>query len=160
MINRLLIREGLDPAEIEIIRDGPFAAFDISTSERTIYLCEENFFDFHHAELEMESSILHEIQHIKFHDNFIAFCLTRLLDQTFFFAIWRWNNWLKDWQHFRERRADLFSGLIDKTYAQARVHLFQSYLARFGDYQSETHPSIKERYLYMQDLCDRMGLNP
>src|SRR5581483_7289334 len=122
---------------ITIIRDRSPHGHDIFALQNTLVVDEERFNHNYAQDHQVHAIIWHEIMHILHEDDLIMRCLSVLRhtaintsDHTGWLRTWgekvkahyseeKWKRALVPWCMFRERRADLLSGLANQSNAQA-----------------------------------------
>lgn len=133
---------------------------------------------------EVDAGLLHEMAHLRFDDDFVTFCMYKLKNSIARYGttdqrmLWKvvsaiknkvnnatsfdeagWQSFTKRWYHFRERRADIFSGLIDIKYAQAWVAFWKKFKQGIlvETVHNDDHPSAMVRHEYMNRLTNEMA---
>jgi hypothetical protein len=109
----------------------------------------------------MHATILHEMQHLIYQDLYVGYCLETLKAQAMErcpdFDLAQYNELMRQWYLFREKRADLMAGCTHPTCAKAMAEFWQSYIERYGDNDGAgTHPKPSDRLAYCQALESQM----
>lgn len=167
------------PRSIEIIRDNSPDFADMGTLRSLMLVDETHFNKIHPQEDQAIAKIWHEVMHLYHDDSFIQFCLKDLKNKAISSSSYvNWFNlgWFGDfikkvrerfnlnkweithnkWRLFRERRADMLSGLISPQIANAWVTIWKNYMINYVDCSDGDHPLAAERLAYMTKLRDEM----
>lgn len=111
-----------------------------------------------------EAVLWHEMQHLKFEDTFIGFCINELYKKYEKYAshlydelAWNsltlaWNALIHRWGHFIERRADILGALANPSLIQARRQSLQYIMHNFDNSCDSDHPSIASRCAMIAQL--------
>jgi hypothetical protein len=155
---------------IKVVRDHSPTGSDIVALQNTLVVDEERFTRNYPEDSQIQAIIWHEITHIMHEDDLIMRALAVLRDtalNTSSYSGWlrTWGDKVKDkfnesqyqsslvpWYHFRERRADLLSGLADKANAAALAQAFKRFSSVATEKHDNLHPTMATRVAYLNKL--------
>jgi hypothetical protein len=166
---------------IEVIPDESHDEYvsEAETFRSLMIINEQRFNKLHTDDDQAVAKLWHEVIHLYNDDVFTDFCLRTLKSKVedgssyinWFNLGWfgdfikkvrecfnetKWHITYRKWLLFRERRADMLSGLISPEMAQAWVAMLKNYVANCRDCDDGEHPSGIERLAYMTKLRDEL----
>lgn len=98
-------------------------------------------------DLQAQAAFLHELVHLKFDDCLVSNCLRpKLIDHP------QKEKFLRDWNHFVEMRADIYSALLDMKYAYA--HYLN--MLKTNEPATEWHPASQDRAVLNLEIYQKM----
>lgn len=126
---------------------------DIYAARSSIMIREQQFDVLYPYEEFKEATLWHEMQHLKFEDTFIGFCINQLYNKhaARVYNVPAWNKLVHRWDHFIERRADILGALAQPSLIKARAESLK-YLTCCDTSADAGHPSIESRYAMMAQL--------
>ena len=155
--NKLLKQHSIDPSTIDLFYDDKIYTMASLPKALFINRCMEQKKD-----LEIECSILHEIQHLLFEDTVIEMCMRDFLSSGSA-SPKNGDDFLTQWSHFREKRADILASLSSIEHAQAHYEFFLSQSSNYPagpNYpcHAERTATLKDVYLNMQDCYTKASI--
>lgn len=137
---------------------------DAATDQYTTLICPEELLSTHANQLEIESTIAHELMHIVHEDDLNVYCLNQIYaekEKSCAIPKKKFARIKGEWERLQEERADLLAGAITIEYAQASAEQFKRNIpARERLKPTDTHPTQRERAKYMGTLIDVMAHQP
>lgn len=155
---------------ITIARDHSPQGSDIVAMQNALIVDEERFNRIYTKDEHVQAILWHEMNHILHEDELVVRSLSVLRDLAInrsdysgWLGKWadkimphyseeKWQSSIYPWYKFRERRADLLSGLADKANACALVEVFERFGRCCAERDDHLHPSMSERLAYMSKL--------
>lgn len=160
---------------ITVVRDHSPTGSDIIALQNTLIVDEERFNRNYPHDNHIQAIIWHEIMHIIHEDDLIMRCLAVLRDTALnssnysgWLRTWgdkvkshfneaQWQAAVVPWYQFRERRADLLSGLAHRANAPALIEVFKRFNSFATEKNDNLHPSMATRHSYMAQLESQLA---
>ena len=133
---------------------------DAASDEFAILIDPDVLLATHATSEEIQETIAHEIMHIIHEDDFNVFCFDTMYKKRkkrLSLSRKKFTKAKHRWERVQEKRADILSGLVDITYAQAnRNHFYRTMPTTHDRTKPTTHPTDRQRYEYMNELVQAM----
>jgi len=130
---------------------------EAGVDQYNVLINEKELFSSHKTDSEIQATLAHELMHIAKQDDFNLYCLCQAPVKK---KKRKFNRIKAQWERLQEKRADILSGLIDRTYAPASRDQFRRIMKKREKARAlDTHPTISKRFEYMSQLTDAMKQN-
>lgn len=122
-----------------------------------IFICRENFDRLYKTDAEKKAVLMHELMHLKNQDALETYCLNEFyMSNKTSVAKGQWQNFVRAYSRYKEKRADIESFLMGKKYAQGAISMFD-HMGRDSNLKvvddGDSHPLFKTRLAWARHIA-------